>query len=224
MKPSYIRSYVRRQGRITHRQKQALLAYWKKYGIELQTRLNFKEIFSNQAPRLLEIGFGMGEVLAQLAEKHVDWNFIGVDVHRPGIGALLATAHEKKFNNLRIIEHDAVELFERLIPTCSIDIIQILYPDPWPKKRHHKRRLIQTSFLDLILPALKMNGFLLIATDWQDYARHIQTVLNSFTALQPINLKTLEHPLFMTRSKTKFEKRALKKKHSIFEYCVQKKN
>lgn len=221
MKPLHIRSYVRRQGRMTERQKYALTHYWSDYGIDLDVRLNVEKIFPVNAPWLLEIGFGMGNSLAQLAAEHSDWNFIGIDVHRPGIGSLLSMLHEKKLNNVKIIEHDAIDLFRRFIQPDSLDMIQILYPDPWPKRRHHKRRLIQTSFLDLILPALKTNGLLFIATDWEDYARHIQSVLNSHIALKSMDQNTLKHPLLATRSQTKFETRGLKKGHGIFEFFLK---
>lgn len=222
MKHSNIRSYVRRQGRITERQKYALTHYWPIYGVDLKTAIDFKTLFTTDAPQLLEIGFGMGNSLTKLAEAHIDWNFIGVDVHRPGIGASLAMIHNKQLQNIRIIEHDAIDLFKRFIQPHSIDMIQILYPDPWPKQRHHKRRLIQASFLDLILPALKINGFLFIATDWQDYAAHIQSVLSACVGLKRMDLTKLQHPLLISRSQTKFEMRGLKKGHRIFEFCVKK--
>ena len=193
------------------------------YGFEYQKEmLDMQTLFGNNNPVALEIGFGMGESLANLAEAHEDWNFMGVDVHRPGIGALLATVHEKQLSNIKIIEHDAIDLFKRFIKPNSLDMIQILYPDPWPKRRHHKRRLIQSSFLELILPALKTNGFLFIATDWKDYAKHIQSVLHSCAALKSVDQKILKHPLLITRSQTKFQTRGLKKGHNIFEFFMKK--
>jgi tRNA (guanine-N7-)-methyltransferase len=222
MESSHIRSFVRRQGRMTQRQRYALSHYFSHYGIELKNALDFKKKFPNDTPILLEIGFGMGESLAKLAEENSNWNFVGVDVHRPGIGALLATLHEKKLNNVKIIEQDVVQLFERFIPPYSIDMIQVLFPDPWPKKRHHKRRLIQSSFLKLILPTLKSNGILYIATDWEDYANHIQMVLHHWPQLKPIHLKTIKHPLLNNRLQTKFEMRGLNKGHRIIEFILKK--
>jgi tRNA (guanine-N7-)-methyltransferase len=220
----HIKSYVRRQGRITDLQRYALQHYWPIYGVDLiaGSMLDFKQLYLNDAPLLLEVGFGMGASLAHLAEKCPDWNFLGVDIHQPGIGALLATLHHKQLNNVRVIEHDAVEVIKQSIPSSTLDMIQILYPDPWPKRRHHKRRLIQKSFIDLIVDRLKPGGLLYIATDWQNYANHIESILAQSPLLKQRNPDTIEHPVMNIELSTKFEKRGKKLGHTIFKFLFQK--
>jgi len=174
-----IKSFVRREGRMTPAQKQALDNLWSQYGLELTSnKIDFSSLFNNQFPTILEIGFGMGGSLLTLAQEHPKNNYIGIEVHRPGVGALLANIAVHNLTNIRIYCADAIEVLNQCIPDNSLAEIIILFPDPWPKKRHHKRRLIQPKFIELIHTKLQPNGLLHIATDWENYAEHIEQIIN----------------------------------------------
>jgi tRNA (guanine-N7-)-methyltransferase len=170
---------VRREGRITPAQKKSLEQLWPTYGLDLGTGcLDLQMIFARQAPRILEIGFGNGESLAQQARTTPETDFLGIEVYRPGVGQLLARLKTEGLENVRVICDDAWKVLQHHISGQSLDGIQIFFPDPWPKKRHHKRRLIQTPFLDLMWHKIKLNGWLHLATDWQNYAAQMMAVLN----------------------------------------------
>lgn len=174
-----IRSFVRREGRITPAQKKSLEQLWPAYGLDLGTGcLDLQTIFTRQAPRILEIGFGNGESLAQQARTTPETDFLGIEVYRPGVGQLLARLKAEGLENVRVICDDAWKVLQHHISGQSLDGIQIFFPDPWPKKRHHKRRLIQTPFVDLMWHKIKLNGWLHLATDWQNYAAQMMTVLS----------------------------------------------
>ena len=183
-----IRSYVLRQGRLTKYQSIALKDLSANLMIPFERSLiNFNDFFeTNDKKIILEIGFGMGDTTAEIAETLVDVNFLGVEVHSPGVGNLLNRINEKNIKNLRIIQHDAVEVLDFMIPNNSLDGIHIFFPDPWHKKKHNKRRLIQTSFIEKIQHKLKNEGYIHIATDWEDYALWI---LDSFKSLENFTLK-----------------------------------
>lgn len=179
-----IRSYVLRAGRITPAQERAISELWPRYGVDFRSAgLDLSALFGRKAPVTLEIGFGNGEHLLRRASAEPKRNFLGVEVHRPGIGHLLLAAERVGLGNLRIIAHDAVEVLEQQIAPGSLDEVQLLFPDPWPKKRHHKRRLVQPPFIDLVASRLLAGGRLYIATDWQPYAAQMRIDLEACAAL-----------------------------------------
>lgn len=212
-----IRSFVLRQGRLTKGQEFALEHFWPVYGIDKGTdKFDFSTLFAREAPLALEIGFGNGESLAEMAEAQPDYNFIGIEVHRPGVGRLLHLIDEKQLNNLKVINDDAVEILKIRIPKHSIDRVQLYFPDPWHKKKHHKRRIVQAEFVQLIHSLLKPGGIFHMATDWQDYAEHMAETMSAtdnFTSLSdsPFSPK----PAF--RPSTKFEQRGIKLGHGVWD-------
>lgn len=213
-----IRSFVRREGRMTRRQATAYESLFSKYGLEFNGQhLNFAQLFERNAPTVMEIGFGMGDSLAAMAMKNPATNYIGIEVHRPGVGSLLATIEEQGISNIRIFCHDAVEILEESIPNHSLDGIHIFFPDPWPKKRHHKRRLIQPEFINLLSQKLKAQGLLHIATDWKNYAEWIEEIL----AAKP-DFSRLADNSPHQRPTTKFEKRGLKLGHGVWDLIYSK--
>jgi tRNA (guanine-N7-)-methyltransferase len=197
-----IRSYVLRQGRTTPAQKRALEELLPKYGIAFSDRLLLQEeIFGRKAPLVLEIGSGMGETTAAIAQAHPEADFIAVEVHGPGVGSLLNRIEKDKLSNVRIVRHDAVEVLGRMIPEGALAALHLFFPDPWPKKRHHKRRLVQPPFATLIKEKLSAGAIVHLATDWPDYAEQIESVFseNAFFEKAPTGL--------MERPATKFEAR-----------------
>lgn len=217
-----IRSYSRRQGRITSAQKTALQSLWPEYGINPTTPLDLAGIFANPTPLVVEIGFGDGENIAQSALQHPDLNFIGVEVHKPGIGRLLMKAGELRLNNIRIFHGDAVGFLSECIPPSSVHRINLYFPDPWPKKRHHKRRILTPEFVSSICSALENGGYFHCATDWANYAVSMQETLE---ASELVNVETLSgadrNPL-PARIRTKFEKRGLRLGHQVRDLIYQK--
>jgi tRNA (guanine-N7-)-methyltransferase len=179
-----IRSYVIRTGRITPAQERALDEHWPRYGVEFAPRLlDLAQLFGRSAARTLEIGFGNGEHLLERALAQPEQDFLGVEVHRPGIGHLLLAAAKAEVANLRIIAHDAVEVLQEQIAPGSLAEVQLLFPDPWPKKRHHKRRIVQHDFVALVASRLIPGGRLHVATDWEPYAEEMLPVLNACSLL-----------------------------------------
>ncbi|HYF97653.1 MAG TPA: tRNA (guanosine(46)-N7)-methyltransferase TrmB [Coxiellaceae bacterium] len=213
-----IRSYVRRAGRMTPKQASALNENSAFYSLDLASGslLNLNQIFGREAPKILEIGFGMGQSLAQMALNQPEHDFLGLEVHRPGLGALVAHAKELGLTNLRVIEADAVKVLNEHVAEQSFDKIQIFFPDPWPKKRHHKRRLIQPDFVDLLCTRLKPNGYLHLATDWQDYALQMMTVLSNKPELKNTAGCGI-YAINTDRPETKFERRGRNLGHSIWD-------
>jgi len=212
-----IRSFVRRQGRITAKQAWALEQLWPKYHLDANKDIDFNNAFGREAPNVLEIGFGMGHSLHQMALEHAQWNFIGVEVHRPGIGALLLKLAQDQVDNVRIIEGDAVELLKQAIPDHSLDRVLIFFPDPWHKKRHHKRRLINSELLDLLAKKLKPGALLHCATDWENYAEQMRDLLNkhpSYTNQSPTQDYVKNNGL---RPNTKFERRGERLGHGVWD-------
>src|SRR6185437_8905833 len=175
-----IRSFVRRDGRMTDAQRLAIETCWPSVGLHLQDGIiNFDKVFNRQAPRVLEIGFGSGHSLLAAAKAHLDHDFIGIETHQPGIGTLLHHIQAEQLTNIRVYYADAVEVLNQCIPDHSLDIMQIFFPDPWRKRRHHKRRLIQPEFVSLVAKKLKPGGELHLATDWEDYALHMMRVMSA---------------------------------------------
>jgi len=212
-----IRSFVKRQRKLPPNKQTFFDEAWKVYGLEVeQEQAALKKAFSPDAPVILEIGFGMETTMLDLAKKHPKRNFIGIEVHQPGIVNLITQAQAQQLNNIRIYNEDAVIVLQRCIPNESLEKILILFPDPWPKKRHHKRRLIQPQFVELLQNKLKANGILHIATDWEDYAHHITSVLKNNSALAPLET-TDTLPALTDRIPTKFEQRGKNRGHSIFD-------
>jgi len=180
-----IRSFVRRDSRMTAAQKRAMAVLWPRFGLNVaEGWADFAKIFSRQAPCFLEIGFGTGHSLLAAAESHPEVNFIGVETHLPGIGSLLAGIEAAGVTNIRIYHADAVLVLAQCIQAASLSGLQIFFPDPWPKRRHHKRRLIQPDFIKTCLTKLNTQGLVHLATDWEDYAVHMMTVLSGFSELQ----------------------------------------
>ena len=217
--PSLIRSFVRREGRFTKAQRSALQQHWPNFGVDTnQQKLNIKKIFVKHQPIVLDIGFGNGESLINLAEQYSELNFLGVEVYRPGIGNLLRKAYEAKLENIRVVNLDVVELLQNHIVMNSLNAILIWFPDPWPKKRHHKRRLIQVAFLQLLADKLVANGELHIATDWQPYAKYIQETIQQSALFE----KTQCSGYIKIRPQTKFERRGKKLGHEVFAQIYKK--
>ena len=211
-----IRSFVRRSGRITVAQKKAWDKYWAVYGINPEAGpLDLSTLFQNNNQRfVLEIGFGNGENLVDCAKKDPNSNFIGIEVYPSGIGQCLINANKYDLKNLRLFCNDAVDVLNKQIANESLDVINIFFPDPWPKKRHHKRRLISEDFIVLIKSKLKQNGLVHICTDWAAYGHDISALFESNK-----EFKLLE--TFPKRLQTKFEKKGLAIGHSIYEFAFQ---
>lgn len=214
-----VQSFVRRDGRMTEAQQRAMEHCWPQWGLQLADGwIDFQKVFKREALRILEIGFGSGYSLLAMAKAHPEQDFIGIETHRPGIGTLLLNMQAAQVNNIRIYYADAVEVLMQCIPENSLDVIQIFFPDPWPKRRHHKRRLIQPEFVNLLARKLKMQGTLHLATDWEDYAKQMMKVLSS--AKQYAN--TAGKDQFAPRSTqrpviTKFERRGEHSGRKIWE-------
>ena len=172
-----IHSFVRREGRITRAQEQALVRLWPRYGLEADARVDFDACFQRHAPRTLEIGFGNGDTLAGMADQEPATDFIGIEVHRPGIGHLLLELERRELGNVRVICADAVQVLKNCLPDAALDRVLLFFPDPWPKKRHHKRRIVQRDFVELLARKLRTGGILHMATDWEDYAQHMLDVM-----------------------------------------------
>jgi tRNA (guanine-N7-)-methyltransferase len=221
--PRSIRSFVTRSGRTTEAQQRALHVLWPKYGIEFRPGpVDLAQAFGRTAPRIAEIGFGNGENLTALAAAHGECDFLGIEVHRPGVGRLLLAAEQRGLANLRVICHDAVEVLEHQIPLQSLDEVLILFPDPWPKKRHHKRRLIQEPFVELLAARLKPSGVLRLATDWQPYAEHMLAVLSTCPLLQNQSPDRTFVPRPLERAPTRFEKRGERLGHGVWDLCFRR--
>ena len=169
-----VRSYILRQGRLTKHQERGIKNFSSKYAIPFQKSfLNFDQVFPKRNKVILEIGFGMGDSTFEIAQVMNDFNFLAVEVHSPGVGSLLNKINLSQIENLKIIQHDGIEVLNEMIPRRSLDGVHIFFPDPWPKKKHHKRRLLKKSFLELIEPKLTLSGYIHIATDWEPYAIEI---------------------------------------------------
>lgn len=224
MEPSPLvrpRSFVVR-GRKTEAQSRAIDELWPTFGLEFDgSPLDLDAAFGRTAPRVVEIGFGNGENLLTLAERHPDRDFLGIEVHGAGIGRVLGAMRDRGLTNIRIVRHDAVEVFERGLPPGSIDEVLIFFPDPWPKARHHRRRLIQPEFATLLAQALAPEGVLRLATDWEPYAEHMIEVLDAEPAL--VNVAGAEHfiPRPDDRPVTKFERRGESLGHAIFDLAYR---
>jgi tRNA (guanine-N7-)-methyltransferase len=221
--PRAIRSFVTRAGRITDAQVRALDALWPKYGVDGgDTLLDFNVLFGRHAPRTVEIGFGNGENLSRMAAGHPERDYLGIEVHRPGVGRLLLALEEGHLGNVRVICHDAVEVLERQIPRESLDEVVLLFPDPWPKKRHHKRRLVQGAFVELVTERLRPAGVLRMATDWQPYAQEMLAVLTANPRLRNLATDGTYVPRPAERAATRFEKRGERLGHDVWDLAFRR--
>lgn len=213
-----IRSFAHRQTNLSKARKRALNTLLTRYSLPLDAGiLNLKQSFQRAAPITLEIGFGMGHNLLEQAQQYPKQNFLGIEVHRPGIAAVLLGIESLKLHNLKIIQADASTVLKTYIPNNQLDTIQIFFPDPWPKRRHHKRRLIQLEFATLLQKKLKLGGQLQLATDWQDYAKHMLSILENTPGLKNQAGKNKFSPRLDRRPLTKFEKRGQQLGHSIWD-------
>lgn len=218
-----VRTFVRRGGRITDAQARALKELWPQYGIEPSLQqLDLDRLFGRRAAHVLEIGFGNGEALLALAAAQPERDFLGIEVHEPGVGRVLLRSKELGLANLRVMRHDAVEALERQLAEESIDEVLIFFPDPWPKKRHHKRRLIQPAFVELLARRLRHGGLLRLATDWEPYAVQMRDVLNDCTALANCasDRGFVERPAI--RPATRFERRGRQLGHGVWDLAYER--
>jgi len=220
-----IRSFVRREGRLTKGQQRALNELYPVYGLKLDDhqQIDFDLLFANDHPVHIEIGFGNGQALTHMAAEHSDQNYFGIEVHRPGVGNALLQVEQQDLKNVRVIAEDAVEVLNDHIPDDSVSAVYIFFADPWHKKRHHKRRLIQVEFVATLLTKLKPDGLLHFATDWQDYAEHMLDVVKQIPTLENLagENKFNERPDY--RPITKFEQRGLRLGHGIWDLLLRKK-
>jgi tRNA (guanine-N7-)-methyltransferase len=214
-----IRSFVRRAGRLTASQRRALEELWPELGVAFrEDLLNFATLFGRSAPVVLEIGFGNGDTLVHQAAQHPECNFVGVEVHEPGIGHCLIRARAAGISNLRLIRHDAVDVLESMIPPASLSRVNLYFPDPWPKKRHHKRRIVQPRFLELVADRLSAGGSLNMATDWENYAEHIEAEVRQSTRFECAECRVHSGDQPLDRPGTKFERRGLRRGHRIWDW------
>lgn len=216
-----IRSFVLRQGHMTAAQQRAIDELWQPFGVDYQNEnIDLNQIFNRENPKILEIGFGMGTATAEIAQRLPDSDILAIDVHGPGVGNLLKLIEENQIQNIRVMRHDAVEVVNHMLSNHSLDGIHIFFPDPWHKKRHHKRRLIQAPFIAQLLPKLKTGGYIHLATDWEEYAIQMLEVLNNFSQLQ--NTASDYAPTPAYRPETKFEARGKRLGHGVWDLVFKK--
>jgi tRNA (guanine-N7-)-methyltransferase len=221
MHPTHIRSFVNRRSHITQGQQEALDAFLTKWSLAYRpSLLNLAETFEREAPTILEIGFGMGETTEKIALARPKDNFLGVEVFNAGVGALLKRIEASSLNNIRIIQHDAVEVLRDMLAPQSLAGVHIYFPDPWPKTRHHKRRLIQPPLIELLASRMAPGAYIHCATDWQHYAEQMLTVLSGETNLQNTCEGFAPRPEF--RPLTKFENRGLRLGHGVWDVIFKK--
>jgi len=219
-----IKSYVLRAGRVSHRQQEGLDLWLKDYQLTLaDTPWSLADVFGREADTIVEIGFGMGASLFKMAQNSPNLNYLGIEVHQAGVGSLVADVHDHQLTNVRVVAHDAVEVFKTQIEDESLAGVQIFFPDPWHKKRHNKRRLIQPEFVRIIAKKLRKGGFIHCATDWHEYAEHILTVLSDEISLQNQQPDGGYSPKPDSRPLTKFEQRGERLGHGVWDLIFIKK-
>lgn len=218
-----IKSYVLRAGRMTAAQQRGLEEVWPRLGLHVEDgRLDLDAVFGRQAPRIVEIGFGMGASLVEQAETHPDTDFIGIEVHAPGVGKLLDEADKRGLSNLRVYRDDALEVLQRCLPEASLDGLQLFFPDPWPKKKHHKRRIVQLAFVELVRTRLKPGGTLHMATDWEAYAEHMAEVMAEAPGYSNTATDSPYVPRPEFRPLTKFETRGERLGHGVWDLIYRR--
>ena len=216
-----IRSFVLRQGRVSKAQRNAHAALLPVYGVPFAPApLDLDRLFGRTAPKVLEIGFGMGETTAAIAREHPENDYLGIEVHTPGVGSLLKRIADLHLENVRIVQHDAVEVLEHMIAPAVLAGVHLFFPDPWPKKRHHKRRLIQPPFVALVASRMKPGATVHTCTDWEEYAQQMLQVLSADRALENTASGYAERP--DTRPETKFERRGLDLGHRVWDLVFRK--
>jgi tRNA (guanine-N7-)-methyltransferase len=212
---------VLRQGRVSKAQRRAYDTLLPRYGLSFEPRLiDFDAVFGRHARRIVEIGFGMGETTAAIATAHPDDDYLGIEVHTPGVGSLLKLIEEHGLTNVRIVQHDAVDVFEHMLAPAALDGVHVFFPDPWPKKRHHKRRLLQPPFVALLASRLKPGGYVHVATDWEDYAQEVLQVMSAEPRLANTADGFAPRPAY--RPLTKFEQRGLRLGHGVWDVVFTK--
>ncbi len=217
-----IRSYVLRQGRFSPAQQRARTELLPRFGIEYRAEpLDFAEAFGREAPVVAEVGFGMGETTARIAAENPGVDYLAIEVHSPGVGSLLRQVAEKALSNVRVVQHDAVEVLRDMVPQGSLAAIHVFFPDPWPKKRHHKRRLLQAPFVELAARRLAKGGILHVATDWQEYAEQVLETLGACALLENTAAGFAERPPW--RPETKFERRGRRLGHGVWDVIFRRK-
>jgi len=216
-----IKSFARRQGRITAAQQKALDELWESYGLEPQFSMDAEQCFGNQKPIVLEIGFGNGDSLVEMAVSDPDHNFVGIEVHRPGVGHLLIKTQEAGISNLRVYAHDAIDILNDCIADDSLERVQLFFPDPWHKTRHHKRRIVKQDFLKLIARKLTSGGSFHAATDWEDYAYDMAEQIGQSGLFTSINPESPFSPRPDYRPLTKFEARGQRLGHGVWDLIYQ---
>jgi tRNA (guanine-N7-)-methyltransferase len=220
-RPGHIRSFVLRQGRVSAAQQRYREAMMGRIGVPyVAARVDLDAVFGRSAPKILEIGFGMGETSAAIAARHPEQDYLGIEVHTPGVGSLCKLIAEMGLANQRIIQHDAVEVLREMIAPATLAGIHIFFPDPWPKKRHHKRRLLQPALVSLLASSLRPGGYLHSATDWQDYAEQMLAVLSSEALLENTAPGFSPRPDY--RPQTKFEQRGLRLGHGVWDLVFRR--
>ncbi len=207
---------------MTQSQRRALEEHWPHLGIEPGKRIDPQTLFGRSAPLHLEIGFGMGDALLELASSHPDQDFLGIEVHRPGVGRLLDEIDKRGITNIRLLKHDAIEVLRDQLPQQSLDSVMLFFPDPWHKKRHHKRRIVQPDFVRLILTRLKPGGLFHLATDWEDYAEWMMEILSAESGFANLAGSGSYSPRPESRPVTKFEKRGLRLGHGVWDLLFEK--
>jgi tRNA (guanine-N7-)-methyltransferase len=216
-----IRSFVLRQGRVSKAQRRAHTDLLPVYGVPFSPNArDLDRLFGRTAPRILEIGFGMGETTADIAQQHPENDYLGIEVHTPGVGSLLKRIAELHLENVRVIQHDAVEVLQHMIAPAALDGVHIFFPDPWPKKRHHKRRLMQPPFVALLASRIKPGATMHACTDWEEYAQQMLAVLSAEPALKNTAPGYAKRP--DTRPETKFERRGLALGHRVWDLVFRK--
>ncbi len=220
--PRKIRSFVRREGRLTAGQQRALQDLWPRYGLETQSLLNLDDIFDRSAPRTLEIGFGNGDALLAMATSQPQTDFIGIEVHRPGVGRLLRELEQRALSNVRVIRDDAVPILENSLPDDSLDRLLLFFPDPWHKKRHHKRRIVQAAFIELLARKIARGGILHMATDWEDYAEHMLDVMGLSPEFHNCAGAGNYSPKPDYRPTTRFEQRGQRLGHGVWDLVFER--
>ncbi len=218
-----VRTFVIRAGRMTPSQEKALQEQWNAYGLELEEgMLNFEQVFGRQAPVILEIGFGMGDSLLAMAKNHPDTDYLGIEVHKPGVGRLLNNAAKEEVGNLRVFNQDALEVLKYCIPDGSLAGIQLFFPDPWPKKKHHKRRMVQPEIAQTFRQKLAIGGVFHMATDWEPYAEHMMEVMSAAPGYRNVAGEGQYSPQPEHRPVTKFQKRGEKLGHGVWDLMFER--
>ncbi len=220
--PQRIRSFIRRQGRLTPGQQYAIDNHWATYCLDPKKDYNFTEVFGREAPLFMEIGFGNGDSLAKMAAANPNKDYIGIEVHTPGVGHLLMLLHEQGISNVRIYCHDAIEVLENKCPDHSLAGLHLFFPDPWHKKKHHKRRIVRPSFVELLDKKLKVGGYFHAATDWENYAEWILDILSAHKGLANTSPTHDYCPCPDYRPLTKFEQRGIRLGHGVWDIIFSK--